>query len=69
MDVGLVREEIHDGKTLWVCDCGLGYEDSLIAFACEDYRRTNGVNSENITKRAIYNPRTESSTRLHTVES
>jgi hypothetical protein len=54
----LVREEIHEGKTVYLCICGLGYNDPLIAFACEEYARTHGVNSEEIIKRAVYNPRT-----------
>ena len=53
----LVREEIHGGKTLYICDCGLGYEDILIAYACEEYLRTHGVSSEDIIKKAVYNPR------------
>ena len=53
----LVREENQNGKTVYVCNCGLGYDDLLIAFACEDYFRTHGINSEDIIKRAIYNPR------------
>lgn len=55
----LVREEEHGGRTVYVCDCGLGYGDLLVAYACEEYRRVYGVNSEDINKRAIYNPRTE----------
>jgi hypothetical protein len=53
----LVKEERHEGKTLYMCNCGLGYEDILIAYACEEYARTYGANSEDITKRAAYNPR------------
>jgi hypothetical protein len=59
----LVREEVHDGKTVYVCKCGLGYGDILIAYACEEYFRTHGVNSEDITKRAIYNPRSQGSAK------
>jgi hypothetical protein len=55
----LVREEAHDGKTIFICDCGLGYSDILIAYACEEYYRTRGVNSEEIIKRAVYNPRSD----------
>jgi hypothetical protein len=61
---GLVREEEHSGRMVYVCDCGLGYDDILIAYACEEYKRTHGVNSEDITKRATYNPRTEPPTRF-----
>jgi len=57
MAVGLIREEVHDGKTVYLCSCGLGYDDILVAYACGEYKRTHGVNSEDITKRAIYNPR------------
>ena len=53
----LVREEIHEGRTVYLCSCGLGYDDPLIAFACEEYARTYRVNSEEIIKRAVYNPR------------
>ena len=48
----LVREEIHEGRLVYLCNCGLEYDDPLIAFACEDYARTHGVNSEEITRRA-----------------
>jgi len=55
----LVREEVHNGKTIYVCDCGLGYDDILVAYACGEYYRTHGVKSEDITRKAIYNPRSE----------
>ena len=51
----MVREESVNGKKIHVCDCGLGYEDSLIAYACEEYYRVNGTNSEEITRHAVYN--------------
>ena len=51
----MVREETLNGKKIHICNCGLGYEDNLIAYACEEYYRINGVNSEEITKHAIYN--------------
>ena len=57
MAVGLIREEVHDGKTVYICSCGLGYADILIAYACDEYKRTHGVSSEDIIKRAVYNPR------------
>jgi len=60
----LVREEKHGGKTVQICDCGLGYDDILIAYACEEYRRVNGVNSADITKHAVYNPKSEPRTRM-----
>jgi len=55
----LAKEEQHDGKAVYICDCGLGYGDMLIAYACEEYARTHGINSEEIIKRAIYNPRSQ----------
>ena len=60
----LVREEKQDGRTIYICDCGLGYDDILIAYACEEYRRESGVNSEEIIKHAIYNPKSEPRTKL-----
>ena len=60
----LVHEEEHSGRTVYLCDCGLGYDDILLAYACEEYRRTHGINSEDIIKRATYNPRTEPRTRI-----
>jgi len=62
----LVREEKHGGKTVHMCDCGLGYNDILIAYACEEYKRIHGINSEEITRHAVYNPRTEPRTRMVT---
>jgi hypothetical protein len=63
MDVRMVKEEIHGGKTIYICNCGLGYDDILIAFACEDYRLTHGINSEEIVKKAVYNPRSDETKR------
>jgi len=62
----LVQAEKHDGKTIYVCECGLGYGDMLIAYACEEYRRVHGVNSGDITKLAIYNPRSDPRARVAT---
>ena len=59
----MVKEEIHGGKTIYICNCGLGYDDILIAFACEDYRLTHGINSEEIVKKAVYNPRSDETKR------
>ncbi len=53
----LIREELHDGRKVYICSCGLGYDDMLIAYACDDYIRTHGITSEDITRRAVYNPR------------
>jgi len=60
----LVREETHEKKTIYICDCGLGYDDILIAYACEEYKRQHGINAEDIIKHAIYNPRSEPSNRI-----
>jgi len=51
----MVHEETLNGKKIHICNCGLGYEDNLIAYACEEYYRINGVNSEEITRHAVYN--------------
>lgn len=48
-------EHIHDGKTIYICTvCGLGYDDILIAYACEEYFRQYGESSTDIVKKAIY---------------
>ena len=60
----MVQEEKHDGKTIYICDCGLGYDDMLIAYACEEYRRVHGVNSDDIIKHAVYNARNERRTKI-----
>jgi hypothetical protein len=62
--MSLVREERQGNETVYICDCGLGYDDILIAYACEEYRRTHGVNSEEIIKRATYNPRSKPLSRI-----
>jgi hypothetical protein len=64
----LVTEQERGGKTIYLCDCGLGYGDILIAYACEEYRRMYGVNSEDIMKLAIYNPRTEGHAEIVAVD-
>jgi hypothetical protein len=64
----MVREETHNGKKIHICDCGLGYEDNLIAYACEEYYRVNGVNSEEITKHAIYNEKLQRLSQKKTVK-
>lgn len=53
----MVKEESRDGRVVYVCGCGLGYDDILIAYACEEYNRKYGVNSDEITKRAVYKAR------------
>jgi hypothetical protein len=60
----LVQEERREGKTIYICECGLGYGDMLIAYACEEYRRVHGVNSGDIIKHAIYNPRSDPRTKV-----
>ena len=57
----LIREELHDCRKVYICSCGLGYDDMLIAYACDEYIRTHGISSEDITRRAVYNPRSETS--------
>ncbi len=54
---------MRNGKTIYLCDCGLGYDDILIAYACGEYFATHGVNSEEITKKAVYNPRSDRAAR------
>jgi len=63
----LVREETRDGKTIYFCNCGLGYDDILIAYACEEYARTHGINSDDITRKAVYNPRSAQQLTKRTV--
>ena len=59
----VVTEEVRDGKTIYLCNCGLGYNDMLLAYACGDYLKTHGINSDEITKKAVYNPRTDQTKR------
>jgi len=59
LDLLLVAERVHEGKKIFICNCGLGYDDILIAYACDDYRKTHGIPSEEILKRTIYTPRVE----------
>jgi len=55
----VVTEQQHDGRTIFVCTkCGLGYDDILVAFACEEYFREYGESSTDIVKKAVYNPKT-----------
>ncbi|HMK82319.1 MAG TPA: hypothetical protein VK503_01245 [Candidatus Bathyarchaeia archaeon] len=52
------KVETHNGKTVYVCSiCGLGYDDILFAYSCNEYCRTQGTQWSEITKRATYNPR------------
>jgi protein-tyrosine-phosphatase len=59
----LIREELHDGRKVYICSCGLGYDDMLIAYACDEYVQTHGISSEDITKRAVYNLRSNRATK------
>lgn len=59
----LIREELHDGRKVYICSCGLGYDDMLIAYACDEYIRTHGISSEDITRRAVYNPRSDTAAK------
>ena len=64
----MVREETVNGKKIHICSCGLGYEDNLIAYACEEYYRVNGVNSEEITQHAIYNEKMQRRSKEKTLK-
>ena len=63
LDLLLVTEQVHEGKKIFICNCGFGYDDMLIAYACDDYCKTHGVSSEEILKKVVYNPRIEQSNR------
>jgi hypothetical protein len=53
----VVLEKLHARREIYVCStCGLGYDDILIAYACEQYHRQYGESSTDIVKRAIYRP-------------
>ena len=55
----VVTEQAHEGRTIFVCTkCGLGYDDILVAFACEEYFREYGESCTDIVKKAVYNPKT-----------
>jgi len=63
----MVTEQLRDGKTIYICtSCGLGYDDILIAFACEQYFREYGESSTDIMKRAVYRPNTNPELPKHT---
>jgi hypothetical protein len=63
LDLLLVAEQVHEGKKLFICNCGFGYDDMLIAYACDDYCKTHGMPSEEILKKVVYNPRIDQSNR------
>jgi len=63
LDLLLVTEQVHEGKKIFICNCGFGYDDMLIAYACDDYCKIHGVASEEILKEVVYNPRIEQSNR------
>ena len=53
----VVIEKLHERAKVYICGtCGLGYDDILIAYACEQYHRQYGEPSTDIVKRAIYRP-------------
>jgi hypothetical protein len=53
----VVTEKLHDRGKVYICStCGLGYDDILIAYACEQYHRQYAGPSTDIVKRAIYRP-------------
>ena len=53
----VVVEKLHERIKVYVCsNCGLGYDDILIAYACEQYHRQYGESSTDIVKRATYRP-------------
>lgn len=56
----MVTKQVRDGKIIYICtSCGLGYDDILIAFACEQYFREYGESSTDIMRRAVYRPNTD----------
>lgn len=56
--VSTIKEIKYEGRTVYVCDfCGLGYDDILLAYSCNEYCRTHGTPWDEITKKATYNPR------------
>jgi len=53
----VVTEKLHERRTIYICStCGLGYDDILIAYACEEYHRQYEEPSTDIVKRATYRP-------------
>ena len=53
----VVTEKLHERREIYICStCGLGYDDILIAYACEQYHRQYRESSTDIVKRAIYRP-------------
>jgi len=52
----LVTEQLLDGRKVYVCNCGLVYDDLLVAYACDEYYKTYGKLSEDITKKAVNLP-------------
>jgi hypothetical protein len=49
----LVTEKAEKGEQLYICECGLGYDDAHAAYACDQYCRTHGVASGEIVKKAV----------------
>ncbi len=52
----MVTEQVLDGKKVYVCNCGLIYDDLLVAYACDEYYKAHGKLSEDITKKAVNVP-------------
>ena len=49
----MVTEKAEKMPRLYVCDCGLGYDDAHLAYACDQYCQTHGVASGEIIKKAV----------------
>jgi hypothetical protein len=50
----MVHAEDYKGKKISVCDvCGFGYAEKSLANACEDFCKSHGACSIEITKNAI----------------
>ncbi len=53
----MVRVSASRGRHVYVCDeCGLGYETSRLANACQAYCSENQSCSLKITRHAVYRP-------------
>ena len=47
----LVTETLHESRKVYICNTsGLGYDDILLAYACERYHREYGDPSTDIVK-------------------
>lgn len=52
-----MTEETLHGRPVFICECGLGYDDILLAYACEQYFRQYDQRSTEIMAKATYNSR------------